>query len=83
MIAPCAISLIALYLDRRVGMQSSFSLHFYRQTLEPVSLSFALVLFRYHSISAKFKMIRSALNKRQQDPIITCERSPDRWQSRL
>lgn len=39
MIAPCAISLIALYLDRRVGMQSSFSLHFYRQTLEPVSLS--------------------------------------------
>ena len=51
MIAPCAISLIALCLDRRVGMQSSFSLHFYRQTLEPGN--FALVLFRYHSISAQ------------------------------
>ena len=39
MVAPRSISLIALCLDRSVGMQSSFSLHFYRQSLEPVSLS--------------------------------------------
>lgn len=33
------ISLIALCLDRRVGMQSSFPLHFSRQNFEPISWS--------------------------------------------